>query len=160
MDTEVPREFRVIHVVAPIMAVFMACAFAVPFVLMIRSLRSMKVRAAVERAAMLPQAGRMAGAAWAWGVYADAPESDPSPLLIYPSYADPPPHLRYAGPGQYGVLTGRGAVRLGTAPGTVVAWDPDTKKVTLVADTWNRELADNTTAVDAFVDGLMACRDG
>jgi hypothetical protein len=148
------------RVIAPIMGVLMMGGFAVPFVLMIRSLRSAKVRAAVNRAAVVEQQGARGASPWSWTVCDDASAQAPSPLLVYPSYTDPPPRLRQAEPGEYAVVKSTGVARVGVTSGSVVLWDPDAKRAVVIADEWDPQLAGNPTAVDAFVAGLMSSRDG
>jgi len=157
---EGPHGFGMMRIVAPIVGVLMMGGFAVPFVLMIRSLRSTKVRAAVNRAAVVEQHGAGGAATWSWTVCDDASAQAPSPLLVYPSYTDPPPRLRQAEPDGYAVVTGTGVARVGVTEGSVVLWDPDGKKAVVIADEWDAQLADPPTAVDAFVAGLMSSRDG
>ena len=157
---EGPPGFEMMRVITPIMGGLMMGGFAVPFVLMIRSLRSTKVRAAVNRAAVVAQAGAAGAPTWSWTVCDDASAQAPSPLLVYASYTDPPPRLRQAEPGGYAVVTSTGVARAGVTAGSVVLWDPDAKTAVVIADEWDAQLADNPTAVDAFVAGLMSSRDG
>jgi len=157
---EGPHGFGMMRIIAPLMGLLMMGGFAIPFVLMIRSLRSTKVRAAVNRAAIIEGQGATNGSTWAWTVCGDAPAEAPSPLLIYPSYTGAPPRLRQAEPAGYAVVTSTGVARLAIAAGSVVLWDPDAEKAVVIADEWDAQLADNHTAVDAFVTGLMSSRDG
>jgi len=158
--SEGPPGLGMMRIVAPVMAVLMMGGFAVPFVLMIRSLRSTKVRAVVNRVAVVEQHGAAGPPMWSWTVCGDASPQAPSPLLLYPSYADPPPGLRQVEPAGYAVVTSTGVPRVGIAAGSVVLWDADAKKAVVIADEWDAQLADNPTAVDAFVAGLMSSRDG
>lgn len=153
-----PKALSLMRYAMPVMACVMMGAFATPFVFMIRGLRSAKVRAAIGRATLIRQEGQTRYADWGWDVCGDGPADEPSPLLIYPTYADPQPRLRFAGPGQYAVVTSSGVARTGVVPGTVVCWNPDSQTVKILAESWDTELAGNEVAVEAFIKGLMSGR--